>query len=217
MAKIPWKKSYKIDKCQLYLGDCEKILPVITDYDMLLTDPPYGMNFRSNYRSKKYSYIKGDNNLPLSKIYLAIHKAMHSAYVFCRWDNLHEMPKPKSFLVWIKNNWSMGDLKHEHGRQWEGCCFYPKQNHKFVKRIPDVIACKRTGNILHPTQKPIELMETIIKANEVETVCDPFMGSGTTGVACVKLGKTFTGIEIDEEYFDIACNRIRDAFVETLI
>ena len=64
----------------------------------------------------------------------------------------------------------------------------------------------------HPTQKPVQLMEWCIRhAPEPETVCDPYMGSGTTGVACAQLGKAFTGIERERKYFDIACERIARA------
>jgi site-specific DNA-methyltransferase (adenine-specific)/modification methylase len=67
--------------------------------------------------------------------------------------------------------------------------------------------------VVHPTQKPISLMKWILVeiTNNIDTILDPFMGSGTTGVACVQTGRKFIGIEIDEKYFDIACKRIRDA------
>lgn len=66
----------------------------------------------------------------------------------------------------------------------------------------------------HPTEKPVKLMREIIQdfTNEFQSVLDPFMGSGTTGVACVKEGRKFTGIELDPDYFDIACERIREAY-----
>ena len=135
--------------------------------------------------------------------------AKRALYVFCRWDNLIQLPKPKSVLAWVKNNWSMGDLKHEHGRQWEAICFYPQQEHEFIARIPDVIMGKRTGNEEHPTQKPTAVLSTIIQANVGDLILDPYMGSGTTLRAAKDLGRKAVGIEIDERYCEIAANRCR--------
>jgi len=118
------------------------------------------------------------------------------------------MPPPKSVLVWVKNNWSMGDLKHEHGRQWEACCFYAQPEHKFIKRISDVILAKRTGNIFHPTEKPVKVMLRLIGCNAGEIILDPFMGSGTTLIAAKELGRKAIGIEIEEKYCEIAAKRL---------
>ena len=114
----------------------------------------------------------------------------------------------------------MGDLQHEHARQTEVALFYPGPQHDFPRGRPtDVIECARTGNAFHPTEKPVDLMRAVIEWTR-GTVLDPFMGSGTTGVACVKLGRKFIGIEIEPKYFDIACRRIQaaldapDMFVE---
>lgn len=200
-----------IGDCTLYLGDCLEIMPTLGKVDAVVTDPPYGMQFVSNYRNIKHRAIEGDNCLPLQHINMALKLAGQFVYIFCRWDNLPDMPIPKSVLAWVKNNWSMGDLLHEHGRQWEAICFYDRLGHEFIKRIPDVIHANRTGNDLHPTQKPVELIKQLIGCNKGDLVCDPFMGSGTTGVACVELGRKFIGIEIDEKYFDIACERISRA------
>lgn len=177
--------------------------------DLILTDPPYGMNFRSNHRKVKYNKIENDESFPLWIFDEFFRIARRAVYVFCRWDNLCELPKPKSLLAWVKNNWSMGDLFHEHGRQWEAVCFYPLEEHEFEKRIPDVINVNRTGNNLHPTEKPVDLMQQIILANKCETVLDPFIGSGTTAVACQNLHRKFIGIEISPEYCEIARQRLR--------
>ena len=200
-----------LEKNKIYQGDCLELLKNISSdsIDLVITDPPYGMGFQSNYRKVKHDGIIGDDTLPLDAIKECIRVAKNACYVFCRWDNLKDMPKPRSVLVWVKNNWSMGDLKHEHGRQWEAICFYPKDGHEFVKRIPDVIHCNRTGNDLHPTEKPVKLIRELIKANKGDVVLDPFIGSGTTALACKQLGKDFIGIEIEPKYIDIANKRLQ--------
>lgn len=190
---------YQDDFCTIYHGDCREILPTLPKVDLVLTDPPYGMGFRSNRRVLRHDMIAGES----------VEHALNAAYVFCRWDNLGEMPPPRSVLAWVKNNWSMGDLEHEHGRQWEAICFYPRDGHMFTSRIPDVIYASRTGNALHPTEKPVRVIEVIIKANVAKTILDPFMGSGTTLVAAKRLGRKAIGIEIEKKYCDIAIERLR--------
>jgi len=192
-------------------GDCLEFMKQMPDnsIDLVLTDPPYGIDFRSNYRYEKHEKIVGDDRFPVEIISELQRIAKKAVYIFCRWDNLKDLPKPKSVLAWVKNNWSMGDLKHEHGRQWEAICFYPQEEHKFIKRIPDVIYGDRTGNVLHPTQKPIKILKEIISANVCDTILDPFLGSGTTAVAAQALGRNFIGIEISEKYCEIAKQRLR--------
>jgi len=203
----------------LYRGDCREILPTLGKVDVVVTDPPYGMKFRSNYRTVKHDAIANDAEEWPLQLSVSIPVA-HSRYVFCRWDDLPRVPKPKSMVTWVKNNWSMGDLEHEHARQTEVALFYPGPQHHFPAGRPtDVISAPRTGNEYHPTEKPVSLMRAMLRWT-VGTILDPFMGSGTTGVAAVKLGRKFIGIEIDARYFDIACRRIEaaanqpDMFVE---
>lgn len=205
------KPYYQDALAAIYHGRAEEVLPQLPKADLVVADPPYGMDFQSSYRKVKHRRIAGDRELPLDLIWLSIHQATRAAYVFCRWDNLPQMPRPKSVLAWVKNNWSMGDLAHEHGRQWEACCFYPKADHEFVKRIPDVIVVDRTGNALHPTQKPVALLKRIVAANVGESLIDPFMGSGTSLVAARELGWRAVGIEVDEAYCEVAAERLRDS------
>lgn len=202
------KTYYEHAGITIYHGDCREILPTLEPVDLVLTDPPYGMNFRSNRRWEKHDIIFGDSELPRDLIDKAILKAERAAYVFCRWDNLEQMPDPTSVCIWVKNNWSTGDLKHEHGRQWEAICFYPKDGHEFIKRIPDVLYADRTGNNLHPTEKPTEIISQLIQCNVGDMILDPFMGSGTTLRAAKDLGRKAIGIEIEERYCEIAAKRM---------
>jgi|TARA_R110000824_G_scaffold387004_1_gene582127 DNA modification methylase len=200
----------RIGDATLYLGDCLEIMATLDPVDAVVTDPPYGMGFQSNHRKIRHAKIANDET-PDALSWVCSVNARHSKYIFCRWDNLADIESPKSLIVWVKNNWSMGDLDHEHARQTEKILFYPGPEHYFpVPRPTDCIYAPRSGNELHPTEKPLQLMRPVVKWT-AGTVFDPFMGSGTTGVACAKLGRKFIGIEIDEKYFDIACERIQKA------
>lgn len=195
----------------LFLGDAKEIVPGLRDVGAVVTDPPYGMSFQSNYRNVKHSKIANDGDAGLLAWTCSI-PVEHSRYVFCRWDNLLDVPKPKSLVTWVKNNWSMGDLEHEHARQTEVALFYPGPAHRFPKGRPnDVIVAPRTGNDNHPTEKPVQLMRAIIEWTE-GVVLDPFAGSGSTGVAAVNLGRDFIGIEIDPTHFETACRRLSEAY-----
>lgn len=200
-----------IGDARLILGDCLEILPTLGALEVVLTDPPYGMSFRSNYRAVKHAEIANDAATDHLAWACGL-KPRHSAYVFCRWDNIADVPRPRSFVTWIKNNWSMGDLEHEHARQTEGALFYPGPDHFFPRGRPsDVVYAPRTGNEHHPTEKPVSLLTQVVEWTS-GVVVDPFCGSGTTGVACAKLGRKFIGIEIEPRYFDIACRRMEEAY-----
>ena len=199
-----------IGNATLYLGDCRDYLEAIASAQSIVSDPPYGMAFRSNHRKEQYADIANDDDETML-LWACNLKPAHSSYLFCRWDNLASVPKPKSCLTWVKDNHSMGDLEHELGRQTEIALFYPGPQHDWpTKRPTDVIKCPRTGNDNHPTEKPVQLMRAIIEWTR-GTVVDPFMGSGSTGVACGQLNRPFIGIEVDPIHFETACRRMTDA------
>jgi site-specific DNA-methyltransferase (adenine-specific) len=205
------RKEVKIGECRLILGDSRAVVPSLKGIGAVVSDPPFGMAFRSNHRAIQHEAIANDGDTELLKWACDL-QADHSKYIFCRWDNLAELPKPKSMVTWVKNNWSMGDLQHEHARQTEVALFYPGKLHDFPNGRPtDVIEAPRTGNTFHPTEKPVQLMMAILRWTR-GTVLDPFMGSGSTGVACARAGRSFIGVEIDEGYFETACRRVREAY-----
>lgn len=215
-SREPLDRAVRIERigdATLYLADCTAIVPAIGGIDSVVTDPPYGMAFQSNRRIDQHKRIANDDNPDLFLWACRIPVA-HSRYVFCRWDGIKVAPLPRSCVTWVKNNWSMGDLEHEHARQTEVALFWPGRDHRFPdKRPTDVIRAPRTGNEHHPTEKPVALMEQFVRWT-AGTVVDPFMGSGTTGVACANLGRPFVGIELEARYFDIACERIAAAYAQ---
>lgn len=201
---------YQDDSCTIYHGDCRDILPELPKADLVLTDPPYGINYSSSaIKAKRLRLggIIGDECFPS---YVFDIKYSIAMFLFCRWDNLYELPKPKSFIVWDKCAHSMGDLKHEFGRQWEGIAFYPGEEHEFIKRPVDVIRVPRVqpAELKHPNEKPVRLMASIIGSHYAERILDPFMGSGVTLRAAKDLGRKAIGIELEEKYCEIAAKRL---------
>ena len=197
----------------IYRGDCIEVMKSWPDkcVDLIITDPPYGMNFQSNMRFNKFKKIEGDaDSFPVHIFPELFRLARGGVFVFCRWDNLVDIPKPKSFIVWAKNNMTMGDLEHEYGRSWEGCAFYPMEGHRFNRRPPDIVDCRKvpSGTMVHPTQKPVPLIESLLIDNAGDVVLDPFCGSGTTLVAAARCNRSYIGIEMDEAYHKIAAERV---------
>lgn len=210
-AKRAIKRKEVIGDAILYLGDSREILPFCEKFDSVVSDHPFGMSFQSNHRKVEHKKIENDEKTDFLEWCCGL-PANHSKYIFCRWDNLYDIPKPKSLVTWVKNNWSMGDLEHEHARQTEVAAFYPGSGHFFPKGRPqDVIKAPRTGNNFHPTEKPVQLMQAIIEWTS-GVILDPFMGSGSTIVAACKMGRKSIGIEIDEDYFNICLKRVEDSY-----
>ena len=206
-----------IGDATLYLGDCLEILPTLGKVDAVVTDPPYGIGFipdrhRSNrpnggghiWRNVK---IVGDdsafNPLPLLEI-----GASHILWGGHNYAN--SLPNSYGWLVWDKtpNGIREGFIYSHAELAWTDCI---KRVQKFSLEWN---AGARGGEpFFHPTQKPVALMQWCLGfLPDAETILDPFMGSGTTGVACANLGRKFIGIEIEEKYFDIACKRIETAY-----
>ena len=219
------------EQYKLYNGDCLEIMKDIKDksIDLIVTDPPYLIDYQSNYRKNKYKKIKNDIKAEelISNYFKECYRILKdntAMYSFCSWHNIdffkrefEKYFKLKNIIVWNKNNTSMGDLKGSYAPKYEFILFGHK-GRKLINgfRYPDVLEAKRTGNKLHPTQKPIDLLEIFIKtsSNEGDTVFDGFMGSNSTGIASIKNNRKFIGIELDSNYYNIAKQRI-DEYVRS--
>ena len=218
--------SYK-----LYQGDCLEIMGGIKDksVDLIVTDPPYLMNYQSNRRKKedRFDKIKNDKgNYMLIQDYLEeCHRIMKdntAIYCFCSWHNIdffkNEFEKHfklKNILVWNKNNHGTGDLKGSYAPKHEFILFGHKGRTLLrEKRIADVIDCPKisSNKLTHPTEKPQDLLEIFIKqSSDVGSIIfDGFMGTGSCGIAAKKLNRNFIGIELDEKYFNIAKDRLEN-------
>ena len=190
--------------------------------DLIVTDPPYGMKFRSNHRAERYGNIHWDDNLDWVNDFCAeanrVLKGNSHLYMFCSFHNVDIFKQAleryftiKNILIWEKNNTSMGDLKGDYAPKYEMILFATKGRRLLNGgRDPNMVKFARTGNKLHPTQKPVELISYLVNksSKENDIVYDPFMGSGTTAEAAYDGNRNYIGSEIDETYYEISLTRI---------
>ena len=206
----------RIGDATLYLGDCLEILPTLGKVDACVTDPPYGIgesNEKNLSRGNKarptdYGHYEWDNSPASAQQIGAMRSCSRHQIIFG--GNYFELPPTSCWLVWDKQN---GET------DFADCELAWTNLSKAVRRVYwrwNGMIRKGHEERFHPTQKPVGVMEWCITQlpDPAETILDPFMGSGTTGVACAKLGRKFIGIEINEQYFDIACRRIEEAYAQ---
>ena len=219
-----------IGNATLYLGDCREILPTLPKVDAVVTDPPYGIGLQTKNAGRlKRPYTKWGDVSRMAKT--AEHgfdavigdAAPFDPAVLLNFDNLviwgannfaDKLPASHCWFSWDKKcgkaaDSDIGDCELAWTR---GLRF--KTVRAFRHMWAGFQRDSEGGDIrLHPTQKPIALLRWCLEFYpDARTILDPFMGSGTTGVACVKLGRKFIGIELEPKYFDIACKRIEEAY-----
>ena len=217
-----------IGDATLYLGDCMTVLPMLPKTvsgtyvaDACITDPPYGIGETGNNSRQKapgisrlgtrtrvvhYEAMNWDDEPPAAQLIDAL-RSMSKFQAFFG-GNYFTLPPTPCWLVWDKLN--SGDFA-DCELCWTN---WPKAVRRLQWRWNGMI---RQGNEerYHPTQKPLEVMKWVIElCPKAETILDPFMGSGTTGVAAIQLGRKFIGIEREPKYFDIACKRIEQAVAQ---
>jgi DNA modification methylase len=207
-----------IGNCTLYLGDCMEVMPTLSKVDAVLTDPPYGigadksMHKNSGTKYGKAAAAKRDyadtdwDSAPIGdEVINAMRDLSDRQIIFG--GNYFNLPPARCWLVWDKKvNGEFADCE----LAWTNL-------DKPVRRIEHMWngMLRKGGEIrnAHPTQKPLGVMDwCLTHVPDAKLILDPFMGSGTTGVACVKSGRHFIGIEREPEYFEIACMRIEEAY-----
>lgn len=226
-------------KYKLYNNDCLELIKRIKDksIDLIVTDPPYKTTARGNagnaggmLKSKlnmngkvfKYNDIKPKEYIP--ELYRILKDGSH-CYIMSNHVNLQEILNTATecgfhfikCLIWDKGNKIMGQC---YMSQFEYILFFRKGKHKKINNcgtsdilsIPNKKTKDENGKNLHDVEKPVQLMKILVEnsSNEKDIVLDPFMGIGSTGIACVELNRNFIGIEIDENYFNIAKERIEN-------
>jgi site-specific DNA-methyltransferase (adenine-specific) len=189
----------------LYCGDCREVLPHIGTWplDACVTDPPYGLGdkwqggpkWKLHHGSMQWDAEICDHVVSLPGIF---------KHAIIWGGHLYDLPPQRGWLVWDKlvRNFTSGH-----------CEFAWTTLDQPIRAFNFAHGELATEGKFHPTQKPVALMKWCLEQLPagVEQVCDPYMGSGTTGVACVSRGLQFVGIEREPKYFDIACKRISDA------
>lgn len=188
-----------IGNATLYLADCMEVLPALDQVDAVITDPPYGIGIAANPVRQAHAKLDWDASVPASTV---IASCVAAGRVAILWGgNYFELPPQQCFFVWDKQQPQDFSL---------AMCEMAWTNLKGPAKLyrQSVLSYRKE----HPTQKPVELMKWCIdRAGSPHTILDPFMGSGTTGVAAVQMGRRFIGIEREPSYFEIACKRIEDA------
>lgn len=223
-------KKHRIEKigdCTLYLGDCQEILPMLCEVDHVFSDPPYGIEAtHANHLSKiilrdgepagqalTFDGINGDQLVALCNQWCVL--ARRWVIFSCEWKDAHRLDDAGMLVrlgIWRKPDGAPQFTGDRPGTGWEAIAICHRKGRKRWngggKHAVWTVA-KGIGSG-HPTQKPVQLLHAWVNdfTDNGETILDPFMGSGTTGVACVQLRRKFIGIEKEPQYFDIACKRI---------
>ncbi len=199
----PWNRKEIIGDCTLYLGDCMAVMPVVGKIDAIVTDPPYGLGRRMQggtwaAKDEMTGFLEWD--LEAKQEWIDTILSFNVPTVI--WGaNYFKVPASRCWLLWNKINSvpTMADVE----MAWTNFDRPAKRFNAPVGRV----------EFGHPTTKPLPLIQWCITfLIGGGAVLDPFLGSGTTAVACAKAGRACVGIEKNEEYFEIACRRVRDAY-----
>ena len=214
-------------------GDCCELMREIPDHsvDLVLCDPPYGIDYQSNMRkaTAKLPKIIGDKEPFVDFIpeMRRIIKSSGCVLLFTRWDvqqrfidtMIDNDMKPKAIIIWDKVLHGMGDLKRAPGRRYESIIQWAGVDFRFHNGRPtDIVRHQRVNgrDLVHPNEKPIALLEELICAysRPGDLVLDCCMGSGSTIVAAINCDRHYIGFELDPEHFETANRRINSAFLE---
>lgn len=192
-------------------------------FDMCLTDPPYGMNYQSSWRTEKHEKIALDEGIewfkPFAKELFRVMKENTHTYVFCNEyaiSHFRDWLEDAGFtnkrtLVWVKNNHTSGDLEGDYGNKTEFILYAQKGRRELNgHRDTNVLNFVRVNTENHPTEKPVDLCRYLINKSSAigEVIFDPFMGSGTTLVASKSENRGGYGIELSKKYCEVARRRL---------
>jgi DNA modification methylase len=201
-------KTVQIGNATLILGDCMDILPTLPKVDAVITDPPYGMGNVLKDKGGRWGGLytekngfSWDKNAP--DVVLTFPNIADKVIVWG--GNFFSLPPSRSWLVWNKiiRNFSSSVCELAWTNLDSPIDAFDYSHGQLA-----------TEGKSHPTQKPLSLMVWCVEKTKANTILDPFMGSGTTGVAAIQLGRKFIGIEREPKYFDIACQRIEQAVAQ---
>lgn len=228
--------TYDIKPGAVIHGDCLTVLRQMEpdSVDMVITDPPYGVDYQSNRAAKenRRRKISNDKTPFIWWLYDAHRVLKEGGGVLCfsRWDVQQVFIDAmqiagftvKSVLVWDRMHRGMGDLKGSFAPRYDTCIFATKGRYILPNGRPDdVIQCQRLNGaeLVHPNEKPIDLLRQLVEATTVPgaLILDPFAGSGSTLAAAAMTGRRYIGVELDAEYHAIAQQRALDALKTFLL
>ena len=201
-------REERIGDCRLILGDCLEVMPLLGKVNAVVTDPPYGLgdwNNRGSNKNRSFDSDKtGEWDQPITQAHVdAIRDGSDAQIIWGGNYLLDFLPRTKQMFIWNKM---------VRGMHFNDCEIAWCSQFKDASRVFDYSPASAEKK-LHPTQKPIALMEWCLGfLPNAQTILDPFMGSGTTLVACAKLGRKGIGIELDPGYFQIACDRVQKSY-----
>lgn len=201
-------REERIGGQRLILGDCAAILPTLERVDLLLVDPPFGIGAENHAGPEKSGWTqwegkKWDKERPAPEVFAAMRKASKEQIIWGGNYFADLLPPTMRWLIWDKGqrDFSLADCEVAWTSQNKAMRIF---NYARAKALQD--------GKEHPTQKPVALMQWCLGFfPNAKTVLDCYMGSGTTLYACQKMGRNGIGIEIDPDYFDIACRRVDEA------
>ena len=222
------KPYYKGPSGVIYLGDCTQILPDLDeDVDLIVTDPPYGIKYKSPLREIPFGDIAGDESTEVGEvaISLAIKKLRSDrhAYFFGKWtfDLAKKYVSSPVELIWDKDMPVVGNVKSPWWKQHEYIQFCTRTSSGQRVKRGGLTAKLRKGSVLrhkrpnatairHPTEKPVSLLRELIESSSSmgETVLDPFLGGGSTALAAALEDRRFIGIELEERWCELAAKRL---------
>lgn len=198
-----------IGRATLYLGDCRDVLPTLGKVDAVVTDPPYGINWKPRVTHQDQPWVDVID-FDIRQMLVGRFNLVWGGQYFA-----DKLPLAEGWLTWCKRPID-GFCNDNRSYSTTELAWRDWGKPKFKSIVWD--GGKREGHpdnrtFCHPAQKPVEIMEWCVHQlpDDAQTILDPFMGSGTTGVAAVQMGRDFIGIEREERYFEIACRRIEQA------
>jgi site-specific DNA-methyltransferase (adenine-specific) len=203
-------ESVKIGRAQLWLGDCRDILPTLGRVDAVVTDPPYGIGWKPRVTHQEQPWVDVID-FDIRELLVGRFNLVWGGQYFA-----DVLPAKEGWLTWVKRPVDCDFSRDDRSYASTELAWRDWGKPRFISHVWD--GGMRAGKpenrtFCHPSQKPIEVMEWCLRQlpDDAQTILDPFMGSGTTGVAAVQMGRDFIGIEREPKYFDIACRRIEEA------